>query len=83
MNPAQIARNASPQTAEQGEPRDPQGLKPGMSVTVTPLGRGGDPSVPGAVRSVDRETIVIVRKDEQVGEVCVHFPRVGYRVAVV
>lgn len=54
-----------------------------MSVTVTPLGRGGDPSVPGAVRSVDRETIVIVRKDEQVGEVCVHFPRVGYRVAVV
>lgn len=79
----EIARNASPQTPEQGDPNDPQGLKPGMSVTVTPLGGGGDPSVPGHVHYVDRETIAIVRNDEQVGAVCVHFPRVGYRVAVV
>ncbi len=79
----EIARNASPETPERGDPKDPQGLKPGMSVAVTPLGDGGDPSVAGDVRSVDRETVAIVREDDQVGEVCIHFPRVGYRVEAV
>jgi hypothetical protein len=30
---------------------------------------------------VDRDRIAIVREDPRVGTVCVHFPRVGYRVA--
>ncbi len=76
-----VAKDAAPATPAQGDPRDPQGLEPGMPVTVCPLGDGGDPQVTGVVRHVDRETIAILREEEAVGEVCVHFPRVGYRVA--
>jgi hypothetical protein len=35
----------------------------------------------GTVRLVDRDRIAILREDPRVGTVCVHFPRVGYRVA--
>lgn len=75
-----IAKDATPETPSQGDPRDPQGLEPGMAVTVTPLGEGGDPSVEGIVRCADRERVAILREDARVGEVCIHFPRVGYRV---
>ncbi len=76
-----IARAAEPDTPEGSDPKDPQGLVPGMAVTVLPLGEGGDPQVAGSVRFADRETIAILREDPRVGRVCVHFPRVGYRVA--
>ena len=78
-----IARDAEPQTPEAGDPRDPQGLAPGQAVTVVPEGDGGDPEVTGRIRSVDRATVAILREDARVGRVCVHFPRVGYRVTVV
>ncbi len=77
-----IARTAEPATPERADPRDPQGLAPGMAVSVVPLGEGGDPPVAGTVRAVDRESIAILREDERVGTVCVSFPRVGYRVSI-
>lgn len=76
-----IARAAEPVTREGGDPNDPQGLVPGMAVTIAPDSDGGDPSVAGTIRKVDVGTIAIRREDERVGTVCVHFPRVGYRVA--
>ena len=76
----EVAREAAPQTAEGSDPRDPQGLRPGMTVSVVPEGIGDDPAVEGRVRSADRETIVLLREDEPVGAHCIHFPRVGYRV---
>ncbi len=75
-----IARAAETATPEQVDPQDPQGLEPGMRVSVTPLGIGGDPGVTGVVRYADRDTIALLRDDPAVGTVCVHFPRVGYRV---
>ena len=51
-------------------------------VTVTPDEDGGDPTVEGAVRYADGDTIAILRDDSRGGQVCVHFPRVGYRVTV-
>ena len=77
----EIARDAESATPEQGDDQDPQGLAPGQDITVTPLGDGGDPSVSGTLRYVDRETVAIMRHDKRVGDVCVHFPRVGYRIA--
>jgi glutathione S-transferase len=76
----EIARAATSTTAEAADARDPQGLAPGMAVGVTPAADGGDPVVSGVVRAVSRDSISILRHDAQVGEVCVHFPRVGYRV---
>lgn len=76
----EIARAATTTTAEASDPNDPQGLAPGMTVGVAPGVDGGDPIVTGVVRSVSRDSISILRHDDQVGEVCIHFPRVGYRV---
>lgn len=75
-----IAHGAEPATPEHADARDPQGLRPGMTVSVVPVTDSGDPPVAGRVRFVDRETIALLREDARVGTVCVHFPRVGYRV---
>jgi glutathione S-transferase len=77
----EIARSNVPATPEQGDPRDPQKLEPGARVSVVPVGNSGEPPVYGVVRLVDRDRIAILREDPRVGSVCVHFPRVGYRVA--
>ncbi|MBL6928986.1 MAG: glutathione S-transferase family protein [Rhodospirillales bacterium] len=78
-----IAKAAEPATPERADAGDPQNLVPGMTVSVVPDTDGGDPSVTGVVRSVEPETIAILRNEPRVGRVCVHFPRVGYRVTVV
>ena len=75
-----VAAAATPETPESTDPQDPQGLEPGMAVTVAPLGDGGDPEVSGTIHAVGRDHIAIARTDERVGEICIHFPRVGYRV---
>ena len=79
----EIACNASSETPEKTDPGDPQQLAPGMQVGVVPADDGGDPTVTGVIVSVDAETIAIRRNDGQVGEVVVHFPRVGYSVTPV
>lgn len=76
----EIARNSRPEATVQGDPRDPQGLAPGMHVNVVPEGIGGDPAVSGAIVTVGAQEIAIRREDARVGEVVVHFPRAGYRV---
>lgn len=75
-----LAAASDPQTPERADPLDPQKLTPGMRVRVAPLGDGGDPEVEGSVRAVSRETIAIMHENERIGAVCIHFPRVGYRV---
>lgn len=77
-----IARASEPTTQERADPRDPQGLKPGLRVEVVPDLDSGEPPVQGNVRSIERDRIAILREDPQVGRLCVHFPRVGYRIRV-
>ncbi len=79
----EIAAAAEPVTPEQADPGDPQDLAPGVAVSVAPDGDGGDPDVTGTVRFVDRESVAILRDDPRVGSICIHFPRVGYRVAII
>ena len=57
----------------------PQGLSVGQPVTVQPDVNGGEQPVAGTLRYADAETVVIERSAEGVGNVCVHFPRSGYR----
>ena len=75
-----IAREAEPSVQEKADPKDPQGLTPGMDVSVRPVGGDLDPPVTGVIRAIDRETIALVRQEPDIGAVAVHFPRVGYRV---
>lgn len=77
-----IAREAEPETQERSDPNDPQGLTTGMSVSVGPDVDGGEQDVTGTVQAISRETIAIMRNDDDLGAMCVHFPRVGYKVTV-
>jgi len=74
-----LARDSASTTAEAADPNDPNGLAPGLRVTVTPDDYGMDP-VAGTVVASSGDEIAIRREDEEVGEVVVHFPRVGFRV---
>lgn len=77
-----IAKAAETITVETADPRDPQGLAPGMKVAIGPLTDTGEKPVEGVVRAVDRETLVISHEHAMCGRVAIHFPRVGYRVTV-
>ncbi len=72
----EIARNAMP---EKPINVDMSGL--GDSVGVAPVGDGGDPVVTGKLFGLSNNRISISRIDDQVGEVAVHFPRVGYELS--
>ena len=76
----EIARAATPASAARADAGDPQGLAPGQIVAVVPDVDGGDPSVEGRVVAVSIDTIAISRSAPEVGDIVVHFPRVGYRV---
>jgi glutathione S-transferase len=78
-----VAREAEPQTPVSADPLDPQGLAPGMAVTVAPDLDGGEEAVSGQIQAVERETIAINRDAPETGRVCVHFPKAGYRVTLV
>ncbi len=79
----EIAFNSETVTSECGDSHDPQGLSPGMTVTIKPDIDGGEVAVTGRVHAVSSDTIALLRESEQTGQVCVHFPRVGYRVDIV
>ncbi len=78
-----VALAANPETPEAQDPNDPQGLKPGMQVTVAPLAapKSGESGVAGTIQSVSMDSIALARSQPECGDVVVHFPRVGYRVA--
>ena len=78
----EIAQSSEPDSEKQSDDRDPQGLKPGMPISVSPLTDSGESGVSGVVRSVGRDHISLDRHHESCGHVAVHFPRVGYRVTV-
>ncbi len=76
----EISKAATTQTEIQIDQNDPQGLASGMQVSIKPAVDGGEEATVGCVHTVDAKTISILREHELVGEVCVHFPRVGYQV---
>ncbi|MFN8545696.1 MAG: glutathione S-transferase family protein [Candidatus Binatia bacterium] len=75
-----IARDAMPAPARAGaDVREPNGLTPGQRVEVVPDDYGFDP-VAGEIVSTSAHDIAIRRRDPALGEVVVHFPRIGFRV---
>lgn len=78
----EIAKAAETATATGVAEHDPQGLKVGDVVTVQPDVNGGEQPVEGKVRRANAETIAIDRVSDRAGNVCVHFPRAGYRVDI-
>jgi glutathione S-transferase len=70
-------------TAEPGkiDEKDPSGLKAGQKISVTPDDTGKVP-VTGTLVGLSNERISIIRSDERVGDVVVHFPRAGFMVSL-
>lgn len=75
-----VARDAQPAAAQQADPGEPNGWRPGDRVAVAPDDYGRDPVAGELVASSARE-IALRRHDEQVGEIVVHFPRAGFTVS--
>ncbi len=75
-----VAEGAEPATPEAVDAEDPLGLALGDRLKVLPEAMDGVPAVTGHLRALDPLTVVLDREDPRVGEVSVHFPRVGYRV---
>ncbi len=78
----EVARTAITTTPELLDQNDPLGLRIGQRISVVADLDSGEAPVAGTVRYVSRDRIAIVREDPRVGAVCVHFPRVGYRIAL-
>ena len=70
------ARSALPATSRPSDPQDGD-PRPGERARVRAADNARD-WVEGEVLSVDTEEISLLRSDPEVGEVAVHFPRLGY-----
>ena len=77
----EIARSARPDTTLRIED-DAVGRLGGEHVTVTPDDTGRDPVVGRLIVSTATET-AILREDDSVGEVMVHFPKIGFVISPV
>jgi len=75
----QVARDSNPSPIDDIDPNDAQGLRAGQRVSVMPddTKRG---AVEGVITIATAYEIAIRREHPNVGEVVVHFPRLGYRV---
>ena len=75
----QIAKASAPSTARCADAREPNGIAPGTPVAVLPDDYGFDP-VRGEVIASSAHEIVVRRSDASLGDIDVHFPRIGFRV---
>ncbi|MCB1644202.1 MAG: glutathione S-transferase family protein [Pseudomonadales bacterium] len=76
----EIARNSAPVTVAKAGTMDIDSFRPGDLVEVQPIDYGFNP-VRGELLLASLEEIVIRRTDDQVGDVAVHFPRLGFRIS--
>lgn len=74
-----IAKESSPTMVAASDAAEPNGWKPGDRVTVTPDDYGFDP-VAGEIVATNVHEVAIHRRDEQVGDIVVHFPRIGFKI---
>jgi len=85
MSPEQavaIATSAQTQTTEGVAENEPQGLVVGQKISVVSDVNGGEQAVEGIVRMADVDTVALERISDTAGDVCVHFPRAGYRIEI-
>jgi hypothetical protein len=75
-----IAKQSTPATPLHVDRAEPNGLAPGQRVSVTPDDYGFDP-VSGEIVASSVHEIAVRRIDPELGEIVVHFPRIGFRVS--
>ena len=75
----EVARRATPATAQALDPSEPNGLRPGDRVEIVHESFGQDP-VAGELVASSVHEIAIAREDPRAGDVVVHLPREHYKV---
>lgn len=75
-----IAHAAKPTSPAVEDPRDPEGFRTGMAVTIEPLTASGEVPIAGKLHAIGRDVVALAMSNERAGDVVVHFPRVGYRL---
>ncbi|MFT4609475.1 MAG: glutathione S-transferase [Glaciecola sp.] len=86
MSPQDAIKRAGecePINVEGFDDSDPQGLKLGMQVEISPDVDGGEQPVTGTLVAASSKVVTIHRHDEEVGNLHIHFPRAGYKVSVI
>jgi glutathione S-transferase len=71
-----VARDAEPAVPSPSDPQDGD-PRPGERARIRPADNAKD-WVEGEVSFVDAHEIALLRHDREVGQVAVHFPRLGY-----
>lgn len=74
-----VARQAQPAALPSETFTDPNGFALGEQVTIAAVDYGVDP-VEGELVYAGTEQLTLKRSDDRLGEVHVHFPRVGFRM---
>jgi hypothetical protein len=74
-----IAREATPSPSAGVAPGEPKGLAVGMQVAVLPDDYAFDP-VAGELVTATTDEVAVRRRDSDVGELVVHFPRIGFQI---
>lgn len=85
MNPEAaiaIATSHQTQTVEGVAKDDPQGLRVGQLVAINPDVNGGEQAVEGTLRMANADSVAIDRVSDTAADVCVHYPRAGYRIDI-
>jgi glutathione S-transferase len=75
----EVARQAQPAALPSEAFTDPNGFALGEQVTIAAVDYGVDP-VQGELVYAGTEQLTLKRSDDRLGDVHVHFPRVGFRV---
>ncbi|WEK10865.1 MAG: glutathione S-transferase family protein [Candidatus Pseudomonas colombiensis] len=75
----EVARNATPTALPDESWVDPNGFKAGQQVVIAATDYGVDP-VAGELLFAGTEELIVRRQEPRVGEVHVHFPRLGFRI---
>jgi len=75
-----VAKVSTPATSENIDPSDPNRLKAGTRVSVTPDDYGFDPVTGSLVVSTIHE-VAIERDVPELGKIVNHFPKIGFRIA--
>jgi len=79
----EVARQATPAPVTHLPANgDPGGLKDGTAVRITPDDNARVP-VTGTLVAADAFDVVLHRRDEQAGDLHIHFPRLGYTVEAI
>ncbi|MHB8383887.1 MAG: glutathione S-transferase family protein, partial [Candidatus Binataceae bacterium] len=76
----EIAKTNKPASPAASDASDPNGVKPGARVAVTPDDYAFD-AVAGTVVLSTIHEIAIEREDPAVGRVVNHFPKIGFRIS--